>query len=106
MFRATKLEMFFGNVLIYSKDAFELKLVKRQQTSSRKSAHVHVAAMGPCSWRLKDMSTMEAKVMQKGTESVSSILSSPLQSELESIGAPRGCVTVEHGALCKGHVIF
>lgn len=45
-------------------------------------------------------------MMQKGTELVSSILSSRLQFKLESIGAPFACVTVEHGALREGHVAF
>lgn len=33
-------------------------------------------------------------------------MSSPLQFELERTGAPFGCVTVEHGALSEGHIIF
>ena len=44
--------------------------------------------------------------MQKGTEWVSSIMSSALQFELERTGAPFACVTVEHGALCEGNVPF
>lgn len=48
----------------------------------------------------------ERKVLEKGTECVSSVTSSPLQFELERTGAPFACVTVEHGALCKGHVPF
>lgn len=44
--------------------------------------------------------------MQKGTEQVSSIVSSLLQFELERTGAPFGCVTVKHGALCEDHIPF
>lgn len=44
--------------------------------------------------------------MQKGTQWVSSIMSSRLQFELERIGAPFACVTVEHGALREGHIPF
>lgn len=49
---------------------------------------------------------VEGKGMLKGTEWVSSIMYSHLQLELERIGAPFACVTVEHGALCEGHVPF
>lgn len=49
---------------------------------------------------------MEGKVTEKGTEWVSSIMSSLLQFELERTGAPFGYVTVEHGALSEGHVIL
>lgn len=45
-------------------------------------------------------------VMQKGTELVSSILSSHLQFKLERTGAPVACVTVKHGALREGHGTF
>lgn len=44
--------------------------------------------------------------MQKGTEWVSSIVSSLLQLELERAGAPFTCITVEHGAFCEGHIPF
>lgn len=48
----------------------------------------------------------EGKVMQKGTEWLSSIVSSHLQFELVRTGAPFACVTVGHGALCEGHITF
>lgn len=44
--------------------------------------------------------------MQKGTEMVSSVMSSHLQLKLERTGAPVACVAVKHGALCEGHVTF
>ncbi len=62
------------------------------------SLHVHPDATVKCS--------CEGKVMQKGTELVAFIVSLNLQLELERTGAPLACVTVEHGALCEGHVTF
>lgn len=66
------------------------------------SLHVHIAAMVKLAEG--EGALMEEKEMQKGTQWVSSVMSSLLQFDLKRIGAPFACVTVEHGALCEGHI--
>lgn len=70
------------------------------------SVRVHVAAVASCSWRLGTGPTEGKGDAKKGTEWVSSVVSSPLQLELEGAGAPFARIAVEHGAFCEGHVPF